>query len=114
MQQKEPTIMIPTRLFKNLIDCLDAQKTLSNSNIDIVSRNQIQNLIDNTKEWAKDVLQSKGESIQTATDLQETLDFVKADKMIKKEPLSSCDLESDSDVCQLSVVEPDNSPEDFL
>jgi hypothetical protein len=112
--EREPNITIPTRLFKNLIDCLDAQRTLSNSNIDVVSRNQIQTLIDNTKNWAKEILQSKGETIQTATDLQETLDFVKSDNIIKKDPLSSCDIETDSDLCQLSVVEPDDPFEKFM
>lgn len=110
----EPTILVPTRLFKNLIDCLDAQKTLSMSNLDVLTRNQIQTLIDNTKEWALDVLKSKGESTQTVTDLQETLDFVKNERRIKA-TTALCDTESDdADSCSLSIVEPEDGDSHFL
>lgn len=113
MQPKnEPTILVPTRLFKNLIDCLEAQKTLSGSNLDVLTRNQIQTLIDNNKDWALEVLKEKGEFPQTVTDLQETLEFVKTDKRIKTST-APCDAEDESE-CSISVVEPDDSNEQFL
>lgn len=110
--KEEPTISVPLRLFKNLIDCLEAQKTLSSTSLEDVVRKQIQNLIDDNKEWAKEVLESIGEKTQTVTDLQETLDFVKNERRIKAKS-SLCDNEEESGICSISVVEPDDGEQSF-
>lgn len=109
----ETKIEVPLRLLKNLIDCIDAQKTLSSSNIDIVTRNQIQKLIDNTKEWANSILVSKNlpSNMNTQTDLQETLDFVKTDKKTNIS-VGTCDTENESSC--VMIVEPDDSEGGFL
>lgn len=107
----EPRIKVPIRLFKNLIDCIDAQKTLSSSNIDTIARNQMQTVIDNTKEWAKEILKSETGMSRPTMDLEETLDFVKTGENIKM-IRSTCDTESESSC--VMIVEPDNSGEGFL
>jgi hypothetical protein len=105
----EPRIKVPIRLFKNLIDCIDAQKTLSSSNIN--DRDQMQTVIDNTKEWAKEILRSETGINRPSTDLQETLDFVKTGENIKM-IRSTCDTESESSC--VMIVEPDNVEGGFL
>lgn len=102
----EPKIEVPIRLLKNLIDCIVAQKTLSSSKIDVSSREQMQTLIDNTKEWATSLMNSKTGKGKSVTNLQETLDFVKTDKKPTGLSVASCDTENESSC--VMVVEPDN------
>jgi len=111
MQSDDKKIEVPLRLLKNLISCIEAQKTLSSSNIDMVTRQQMQDLIDNTKEWAIDLINAKSGTKITATDIQETLDFVKSDRRIKQ-ILGQPDNESESSC--VMVVEPDDSEGGFL
>jgi hypothetical protein len=108
---KEVNIEIPIRLLKNLIDCIDAQKSLSSGNIDITSRQQIQTLIDSTKEWARSFLNSVQIKNKNSPNLQETLDFVQTDKKANIS-IGTCDMENES-ACTM-IVEPDDPEGGFL
>lgn len=109
--KSEEKIEAPLRLLKNLVTCIEAQRTLSSSNIDVVSRQQMQSLIDDTKEWAIDLINSKTDNPISTTDIQETLDFVKTDKSIKQ---TMGQFDNDSESSCVMVVEPDDSEKGFL
>lgn len=112
MDSNEPKIEVPLRLLKNLIDCIDAQKNLSSNNtIDNIGKHQMQKLIDNTKEWANEVLQKSVGTPGTTANLQETLDFVKTDKRANIS-VGTCDTENESSC--VMVVEPDDPEGGFI
>mgnify|MGYP005728274651 CR=1 FL=1 len=113
MPENEPTIEIPVMLLRNLINCLEAQKTLSENKLDNMSIIQIQKLIDTTKEWAKQLLQKSGTTGQRETNIEETLSFVQSNTRIKT-PTGPCDEDESFDSCSVSIIEPDNSQGGFL
>ena len=109
---KDIEVKVPLRLIINLVDCLEAQKNLSSSTIDNIGRHQMQKLIDNTKEWANEVIiENLNGERRPSTDLQETLDFVKTDRSSKLS-VSACDTENESSC--VMIVEPDDSEGGFL
>ena len=109
---KETEIKVPLRLIINLVDCIEAQQNLANSNIDVVGKQQMQKLVKNTTDWANSIITSSlNGNNEPSANLQETLDFVQTDKRTSIS-VGSCDVENESS-CTM-IVEPDNSEGGFI
>jgi len=98
MNDNEPKIVVPKRLIKSLIDCINLQRKVTISNERTVVL-ETQSLIDSTLVWANSFLTLNTVPSLDVT-LDEALEFVKVQK-----PTETCDF-LETHKCREIVVEP--------
>jgi len=106
MNDNEPKIVVPRRLIKSLIDCINLQRKVTISNERSVVL-ETQSLIDSTLVWAASFLKSGVNTEPVSVTLDEALEFAKTQRPGITE---TCDF-IESHKCREVVVEP-NYPED--